>query len=92
MEEHKEPSLIDKAISLGGAVTNWATKDGFAKVSEQQFQERKSICVTCPHWDGTAFGNTGKCKLCGCSVMKLYVPHAKCPDNPPKWNPIVISS
>lgn len=91
MEANKEPNLIDKAKSLGGAVTNWATKDGFAKVSEQQFQMRKSLCVACPHWDATAFGNTGKCTKCGCSVMKLYIPSARCPDSPPKWDVISVS-
>lgn len=92
MEENKEPSLIDKAKSLGTAAVNWATKDGFQRVSEEQFQERKKICLACPHWDGAAYNNMGKCKLCGCTSMKLYIPHSKCPDNPPKWNSIPTSS
>lgn len=92
MENNKEPSLIDKAKSLGEAAVNWATQDGFSKVSDDQFQERKKICLACPNWDQDAFANAGKCKLCGCSVIKLYMPHSKCPDNPPRWNSITISS
>lgn len=90
MEDNKEPNLVNKAKSLGTAAVNWATKDGFHKVSEQQYMERKNICLACPHWDSTAYNNSGKCKLCGCSVMKLYMPHSKCPDNPPRWNSISV--
>lgn len=92
MEENKEPSLVDKAKSLSSAAVNWATKDGFQRVSEEQFKERKKICDACPYWDSTAFNNMGKCKICGCTVMKLYMPHARCPDNPPKWNSVTVSS
>lgn len=92
MDQHKEPSLIDQAKSLGTAAVNWATKDGFQRVTEEQFQERKKICNACPHWDNTAFNNMGKCKLCGCSIMKLYFPHSICPDNPSRWLPVRAKS
>lgn len=92
MEDQKEPSLIEKAKSLSNAVTDWATQDKFTKVTDEQFQARKNICLSCPNWDSTAYNNTGKCKLCGCSVMKLYIPSAKCPDNPPRWEHITVSS
>lgn len=91
MEDNKEPNLIDKAKNLGSAITDWATKDGFKKVTEEQFKIRKNICSNCPHWDNTAFSNVGRCKLCGCSVMKLYIPSSKCPDNPPRWDAIIPS-
>ena len=90
MDISKVPNLIDKAKSLGTAAVNWAAKDGFQKVSDEQFQERKNICLACPSWDQTAYNNMGKCKLCGCSSMKLYMPHSACPDNPPKWGPIKV--
>jgi hypothetical protein len=89
MSEQKEPNLIDKAKSLGKAVYNWGVNDKFAKVSPEIFEQRKSICLACPHWDQTAFNNLGKCKLCGCSVGKLYIPHQKCPDKPPRWESVV---
>ena len=92
MEEQKEPTLVDKAKSLGTAVVNFAVKDGFHKLSDEQFMDRKNICISCPNWDASAYNNMGKCKLCGCSVMKLYMPHAKCPDNPARWNPVNVSS
>ena len=92
MENQKEPNLVDKARSLGTAVTDWVTQYKFSKVTDEQFQARKTICLSCPNWDNTGYNNTGKCKLCGCSVMKLYIPSAKCPDHPPRWQPISVSS
>jgi hypothetical protein len=92
MENQKEPNLVDKARSLGTAVTDWVTQDKFSKVTDEQFQARKTICLSCPNWDNAGYNNTGKCKLCGCSVMKLYIPSAKCPDHPPRWQPISVSS
>lgn len=91
MEINKEPNLIDKAKSLGTAAVNWAAKDGFARVPDEIFQARKSICLACPNWDPIAFNNTGRCKLCGCSVTKLYIPSARCPDNPARWESIKVS-
>lgn len=88
MDISKEPTLIDKAKSLGTAAVNWATKDGFKRVTDEQFQERHKICLACEHWDSSAFNGMGKCKLCGCSSMKLYMPHSRCPHNPPKWSSI----
>lgn len=86
MEINKEPSLVDKAKNLTTAAVNWAKKDGFSRVPDEIFQARKSICLACPNWDMEAFNNTGRCKICGCSVAKLYIPSAKCPDTPPKWD------
>jgi hypothetical protein len=91
MEINKEPNLIDKAKSLSTAAVNWAAKDGFQRVSEEQFQARKNICLACPNWDSTAFNGMGKCRLCGCTGMKLYIPSARCPDNPPRWDIVKVS-
>lgn len=88
MEENKEPSLVDKAKSLTAAAVNFAVKDGFSKVSDEQFQARKNICLACPNWDQSGFNNTGRCKVCGCGIMKLYIPSAFCPDKPPRWEAI----
>lgn len=84
MEKNKEPSLIDKAKNLGEAVIVWAKDDKFKKVPPEIFQYRKSICLACPHWDPEAFTRLGKCKLCGCSVVKLYLPSSVCPDK--RWD------
>lgn len=88
MDLNKEPNLVDKAKSLGTAVVDWATKDGFKSVSKEIFQQRKDICNACPKWDKTAFNGMGKCGICGCSIGKLYIPSSSCPDNPPKWSPV----
>ena len=84
MEIHKEPNIINKTKSLGTAMVNWA-HDGFTRVSPDIVEQRKSICVACQYWDGAGYGGLGKCKLCGCSVGKLYIPSSQCPDHPPKW-------
>ena len=85
MEINKEPNLIEKAKSLGTAAVNFAIKDGLKPVSDEVFKKRKGICDACPNWDKSGYAVLGKCKLCGCSVGKLYAPHSKCPDNPPRW-------
>ena len=91
MEDNKEPSLIDKAKSLGAAAVNWAVNDKFQKVTDEQFAYRKAICLACPYWRQEAFNGIGACGKCGCSVGKLYLPHSSCPDNPPRWNKIDIT-
>lgn len=91
MEDNKEPSLIDKAKSLGTAAVNWAVKDGFQRVTDEQFAYRKAICLACPHWKQEAFNGIGACGKCGCSVGKLYMPHSVCPDNPPRWDRIIMT-
>lgn len=92
MEPNKEPNLIDKAKSLTTAAYNWSVHDKMQRVSEEVFLHRKNICLACPNWDKDAYANQGKCKLCGCSIVKLYVPHAICPDNPPRWKNVPITS
>ncbi len=80
-----EPNIIEKAKNLAGAMVGWAKHDGFAKVSDEVFQQRKQLCINCPFWDPNAYAGLGMCKLCGCSVAKLYIPSSVCPDKPPRW-------
>jgi len=91
MDIEKEPTLIDKAASLTKAAYEWTVKDKFSKVQPEVFEQRKSICLACPHWDQEGFNGMGKCKFCGCSVVKLYMPSSRCPLNPPKWDHVVIN-
>lgn len=86
----EEPNIVEKAKNLAGSVVDWAINDKFAKVEQNVFEVRKKICLECPNWDQEGYGGIGKCKLCGCSVAKLYIPGAICPDNPPKWNSISV--
>ena len=80
-----DPNIVEKAKNLTNSVINWAYKDGFSRVSIPTFYHRKQFCMSCPHWDSSSFIELGKCKLCGCSVGKLYIPSSKCPDHPPRW-------
>jgi hypothetical protein len=80
-----EPNLINKAKNLTSAVINWAAEDGFERVPPTIFYSRKQFCLNCPYWNPEAFLSMGGCKLCGCSVAKLYIPSCQCPDNPPRW-------
>jgi hypothetical protein len=88
MDLNKEPDLMDKAKNLSAALVNWAREDGFHRVSPETYEKRKSICMKCEFWEQEGFGGLGKCKLCGCSVAKLYIPSSNCPHHPPKWTSV----
>jgi len=82
--EKEEPSLITQAGTLTKAIIQWA-KDDFKKVPPEVYQQRLAKCQTCSFWKQDGFGGLGKCRLCGCSASKLYLPGARCPQNPPLW-------
>jgi hypothetical protein len=88
METPEDVNLLNKAKNFGGAIYDWATTDKFSSVSSEDFQIRHGICNSCPHWKPTDFGGMGGCSLCGCSVLKLYIPSSVCPDIPARWNSI----
>ena len=46
--------------------------------------QREEICEDCPNHSMT----TGKCSL-GCKTCSLSKPESQCPDNPPRWLPVV---
>ena len=87
----EEPNIIDKAKNLGDAMVAWAVKDGFARVPVEIFHHRKQFCDNCDFWNKDGYAGMGGCKLCGCSVAKLYIPSSRCPDNPPRWLNITSS-
>jgi hypothetical protein len=86
--EDKKPTIVDQAVNLAKSTVNWAAKDKFKTVSVDIFNQRKSICEKCEYWDSTGFNGIGRCKICGCSIGKLYIPSAFCPHNPPKWSKV----
>lgn len=88
MEEIKRPTLFDQIKTLGEAVKNWTVKDSFKVVSPETLEFRKNTCNACEHWDKEAFGGIGKCKACGCSAAKLYIPSSYCPLPDPKWKAV----
>lgn len=87
--KNEKPSISDQASGLIKSTIDWATKDKFNTVSPEIFSKRKEICLNCDKWDKNGFNGIGNCKVCGCSVVKLYIPSAKCPLIPPKWSAIV---
>jgi hypothetical protein len=84
----EKPSISEQAVNLIKSTVDWAKKDKFNTVSPEVFKQRKEICLSCDKWDKTGFNGIGRCGVCGCSVGKLYIPSAKCPLDPPKWNSI----
>lgn len=89
MNEEKTPSLISQIKSLSEAVKNWTVKDGLHLVPPDILEFRKNTCNSCEYWDKDAFAGVGRCKHCGCSAAKLYIPSSHCPLPNPKWNSIV---
>lgn len=79
------PNIFDMTKHLTEAGITWATKDSLSIVNDVVLKDRRSICEKCEHWDRDGFFGIGKCKICGCSAAKLYVPSSICPLHPPKW-------
>lgn len=75
------PSLSDMATNFYESMKKWKSS-GFKTVTKEVFEQRKTICNECEHWDKKFFG---RCKICGCFGVKLHLATEKCPDNPPRW-------
>lgn len=57
------------------------------KVETEIFQERLSICKSCPEYIST----THQCKKCGCFMnIKAKIGHAECPLD--KWEQVIIET
>lgn len=76
--ELPEPTFTELAENFSKATAAW-TASGFKIVGEQEYQSRGAICEQCPKWDGAARFGLGKCRLCGCTKMKLWLATSKCP-------------
>ncbi len=75
----KEPSLIDKAVSLGKAIVSQAV-EGFPETDDVEFKRRISICETCEFHNKSA----DSCNKCGCYLsFKAKWKTQKCPID--KW-------
>ena len=75
---------IDKLVwNFAKAVVEHA-KDGFKKVSTQQYRQRMTICTTCPD-----YLPSDRCRLCGCHMpTKAGWKSSRCAATPPKWEKI----
>lgn len=78
-EDAGAPSLVNMASNFTKAVIDF-TKSGFAVASDEKYAERLDICNACPKLDQAAFGGTGRCLACGCSIKaKLKILSSTCP-------------
>ena len=60
---------------------------GAPHVSTLEYKKRVDACAACPHLKK----DIDRCGLCGCLVEhKAKWATAKCPDDPPRWEPVVI--
>ncbi len=80
-------TYIDPALRFVKSASRWAA-NGFATADEKVFRAREQICFSCKNWDKQAFGGSGKCKLCGCSKLKLKFATEHCPMG--KWDRIIF--
>ena len=81
-----ETIIFSRPAKAAISFNNWA-KSGFHLVKQEIFEQRKKICKNCDLWDKSAFGNTGKCKECGCSTWtKLKMNTERCPIG--KWEAV----
>ena len=78
----KTPTLAEMTQSFAKSMSGWA-KAGFALASDEEKDKRLGICKSCDYWKE---GKYGRCLKCGCSGLKLWLKHEKCPIG--KWGPI----
>lgn len=78
------PTLPQMAAGFAGSMAKWV-RGGLRRVPENTYQARKAVCLTCEHWDDQAGLGMGRCRKCGCTGGKLWLPHEKCPVG--KWGP-----
>jgi hypothetical protein len=80
------PTIAQMLENFYLAMCAWRAS-GFAVVSEQVFLERLAICrADLENWDESGFWP--KCKVCGCSVLKLWLATSECPLKPARWNKV----
>ena len=73
-----EPATIAQAAAgLVHTAVDWALA-GFPRVGEAEYARRLAICEACVFWDSAAYAGAGRCNLCKCSRLKLWVATARC--------------
>jgi hypothetical protein len=82
-KNNKDIQPVTQIKTLAKALTKWSLSK-FEMAEPPLFNQRISICKSCPEWDESGFVNTGRCKKCGCSTQaKLRMATEKCPIG--KW-------
>ena len=72
-----EPTLLMEAKEFAEAMSKWSLA-GFPIASEEIITERRAICSACDQWDAKARAGLGKCKACGCTLLKWFLATEKC--------------
>jgi len=70
------PSLPELARNFLSATARWITA-GLPVVDRAQFEQRVTVCKTCPEWLGDAL--IPRCRKCGCTSLKPWLATEKCP-------------
>ena len=83
-----EPTVAGMTVSVLSSAAKWIAA-GCPKTSPDGLVARQAGCQVCPHWDSAGWKGRGRCRLCGCSGVKLGWATETCPDNPPRWGPEV---
>lgn len=75
-----EPTVLDMADHLGGALVKWAAR-GFPIADRGLRIHRLGLCRQCVHWREDARAGLGKCAhpSCGCTKAKVFLKTEKCP-------------
>jgi hypothetical protein len=77
-----EPWGIGKRVGSATRAAWGFVASGGATVSREEFEKRRALCQSCPHWNGR------RCAICGCLAMKLYLPAERCPMG--KWEAVSV--
>lgn len=75
--EANPATLPEAALGLIETAVGWA-RAGFPRVGENEYDARKKICEACEHWEPQAYAGAGRCALCKCGPLKLWLATAKC--------------
>jgi len=85
-----EPTWEEVITNFSETLGKWV-KAGLPIADKETLSKRKTICIggpnnsPCPNWQPKGLLGTGRCELCRCSKLKLYMATTQCPDNPPRW-------
>jgi hypothetical protein len=80
----KDMTAAEKATHFISSMANWV-KSGFAVLPQVEYEARRAICrgtdghERCPQWRGENKKKFIACGKCGCTKLKLFLPHEHCP-------------
>ena len=82
----KKPSILKMVQNFAKESVKFI-KQGAPVCSEEEYQERMSICMSCEH-----FTEKQTCGICGCRMpVKAGWKTSECPDTPKRWNKLVLT-